>query len=65
MMSALGQKQTSEQVQVMSALPPKADIGTHSRDVCFVPLPDSALQHTGDVAVDTRCQYTYAAQEMR
>src|SRR5262249_7699830 len=27
-MSALGQKRTSEQVQSMSALPPKADIGT-------------------------------------
>src|SRR6516164_6663115 len=24
----------------MSALPPKADIGTHSRDVCFVPKAD-------------------------
>src|SRR6516164_4673943 len=23
-----------------SALPPKADIGTHSRDVCFVPKAD-------------------------
>ena len=27
-MSALGQKQTSEHFQSMSALPPKADIGT-------------------------------------
>jgi hypothetical protein len=27
-MSALGQKQTSAHVRVMSALPPKADIGT-------------------------------------
>src|SRR5262249_5485818 len=26
--------------RVMSALPPKADIGTHSRDVCFVPKAD-------------------------
>jgi hypothetical protein len=24
----------------MSALPPKADIGTHSRDICFVPKAD-------------------------
>jgi hypothetical protein len=27
LMSALGQKQTSEQLRAMSALPPKADIG--------------------------------------
>jgi hypothetical protein len=33
LMSALGQKQTSELVQPMSALPPKADIGTQLRDV--------------------------------
>src|SRR5262249_28837218 len=36
-MSALGQKQTSRYLQPMSALPPKADIGTQSRDVRFVP----------------------------
>ena len=35
--SALGQKQTSEVVQSISALPPKADIGTQPRDVRFVP----------------------------
>jgi hypothetical protein len=29
----LGQKQTSEGVEAMSALPPKADIETQSRDV--------------------------------
>jgi hypothetical protein len=40
-MSALGQKQTSERVQSMSALPPKADIGTQPRDVRFVPKADS------------------------
>src|SRR6516164_6157418 len=39
--SALGQKQTSEHDWIMSALPPIADIGTHSRDVCFVPKADS------------------------
>jgi len=32
-MSAMGQKQTSEQVRAMSALPPKADIGTQSWNV--------------------------------
>src|SRR5262249_43482327 len=36
-MSALGQKRTLEQVKAMSALLPKADIETQSRDVRFVP----------------------------
>ena len=36
-MSALGQKQTFRNVQPMSALPPKADIVRHDRDVRFVP----------------------------
>ena len=36
LMSALGQKQTSELVQSMSALPPKAGIGEHGCDVRFV-----------------------------
>src|SRR5215472_9907829 len=39
-MSGLGQKQTSGHVRAMSALPPKADIGTKPRDVCFVPKAD-------------------------
>src|SRR6516162_9609560 len=34
------QKQTSGKVRMMSALPPKADIGTQSSDVCFVPKAD-------------------------
>jgi hypothetical protein len=42
-MSALGQKQTSRLVGGMSALPPKADIETQSRDVRFVPEADIAL----------------------
>src|SRR5215469_12765404 len=37
LMSALGQKRTSEHFRSMSALPPKADIGTRSRDVRSVP----------------------------
>ena len=37
----MGQKQTSVHVRVMSALPPKADIGTQPRNVCFVPKADS------------------------
>ena len=32
-MSALGQKQTLKGARIMSALPPKADIGTQSRNV--------------------------------
>jgi len=37
LMSALGQKRTSQGISGMSALPPIADIGTQSRDVRFVP----------------------------
>jgi hypothetical protein len=40
-MSALGQKQTSRLVRVMSALPPKADIAECRRYVRFVPKADS------------------------
>ena len=39
-MSALGQKQTSVYVRVMSALPPKADMDQYGRDVRFVPKAD-------------------------
>jgi hypothetical protein len=39
-MSALGQKRTLERIQSMSALPPKADVDHHGRDVCFVPQGD-------------------------
>jgi len=34
------QKRTFERIGAMSALPPKADIGTQPRDVCFVPIAD-------------------------
>ena len=36
-MPALGQKRTLGRVHPMSALPPKADIGTQPRNVRFVP----------------------------
>jgi hypothetical protein len=39
-MSALGQKQTFKRVRPMSALPPKADIGTQLWNVRFVPRAD-------------------------
>jgi hypothetical protein len=41
-MSALGQKQTLGKVRLMSALPPKVDIGTQSWNVRFVPIADIA-----------------------
>jgi hypothetical protein len=40
LMSALGQKRTLGKVRLMSALPPKADIGTQSWNVRFVPKAD-------------------------
>jgi hypothetical protein len=45
-MSALGQKRTLEQVKAMSALLPKADIETQSRDVRFVPKADIGGRHS-------------------
>jgi hypothetical protein len=39
-MSALGQKQTSESVWMMSALSPRADIAEYDEDVRFVPKAD-------------------------
>jgi hypothetical protein len=42
LMSALGQKQTFRSVRAMSALPPKADMDHHGRDVRFVPIGDIA-----------------------
>jgi hypothetical protein len=43
-MSALGQKQTLQSMRAMSALPPKADIGTQSWNVRFVPKADIAAR---------------------
>ena len=39
-MSALGQKQTFALQNVMSALPPKADMCGAITNVCFVPIAD-------------------------
>ena len=47
-MPALGQKRTSEHVRVMSAIAPKADIGTQPLNVRFVPKADIA-QRDGHV----------------
>jgi len=43
-MTALGQKQTRRGQIVMSALPPKADIGRRQLDVRFVPKADISLK---------------------
>ena len=40
LMSALGQKQTSDWRLLMSALPPMADIAERNQRVGFVPIPD-------------------------
>ena len=45
-MSALGQKRTLEHVRAMSALPPKADIGTQSWNVRFVPKADIGVVYS-------------------
>jgi hypothetical protein len=45
LMSALGQKRTSKRVRVMSALLPKADIGTHAANVRFVPKAELNAIH--------------------
>src|SRR6516162_1011477 len=51
-MSAQGEKRTSRQVRAMSALSPKADIGTQPRNVRFVPKADIGLSlSTGSTAV--------------
>jgi len=42
-MSALGHKRTLKRLHPMSALPPKADIIQHDRDVRFVPKADIDL----------------------
>jgi hypothetical protein len=61
-MSALGQKQTSAHVRVMSALPPKADMDRACRDVRFVPKADvephkkiNPLTDTDTAAFLTQC----------
>jgi hypothetical protein len=59
-MSALGQKQTWRSENVMSALPPKADIVERDKDVCFVPKADiaSALSNVRPRrAENSNCSY--------
>src|SRR5262249_14682736 len=54
-MSALGHKRTLKCLHPMSALPPKADIGTKPRNVRFVPIADMAfITQTPDLMNTTR-----------
>src|SRR5262245_16251456 len=55
-MSALGHKRTFTHLQPMSALPPKADIGTQPRNVRFVPKADifQAIEFRSMAAGETR-----------
>src|SRR5215472_11048742 len=52
--SALGHKQTKRHYGAMSALPPKADKGQTSRDVCFVPLADIAAKSSAQLSSMSR-----------
>ena len=49
-MSALGHKQTYAVQNVMSALPPKADMCSATRDVRFVPIADIVRLHPDPLA---------------
>ena len=49
-LSALGQKQTFTVQNGMSALPPKVDMCSATRDVCFVPLADICSANFGSPA---------------
>jgi hypothetical protein len=51
-----GSKATLKRLHPMSALPPKADIGTHSSDVCFVPKADIVVcRHRLETAPHNLC----------
>ena len=50
-MSALGQKRTLSDISAMSALPPKADIGSTCQDVRFVPKADIPRRSEGRMSL--------------
>jgi hypothetical protein len=54
-MSALGQKQTRAVQQVMSALPPKADMCDATTDVRFGPIADIPSRYGAEGACDAAC----------
>src|SRR6516164_8914445 len=67
-MSALGQKRTSEHFQSMSALPPKAEIGTQSWNVRFVPKADicsAAIYDLLEQVLTYFCQQVARAVRLR
>jgi hypothetical protein len=54
LMSALGQKQTYAVQNVMSTLPPKADMCSAPALVCFGPIADSCTAAKFDNLVDVQ-----------
>ena len=60
-MSALGQKQTFAVQNVMSALPPKADICSALGHVRFVPIADIRLFDDRIGAYSDRCSHEFFA----
>jgi hypothetical protein len=60
-MSALGQKQTSRHLQPMSALPPKADMDQHGRDVRFVPKAGMPALALGSYRLSVRVRFRLAS----
>jgi hypothetical protein len=49
----------------MSALPPKADIGTQSWNVCFVPKADMEVHSSTSSAIALGCSDYASASTMR
>jgi hypothetical protein len=68
LMSALGQKRTLGKVQLMSALPPKADIRCRDRYVRFVPKADicsAAIRDLLEQVLTNFCQQVARAVRLR
>jgi len=61
-MSALGQKQTFGLRNMMSALPPKADIAERDWDVRFVPKADIPLLFDHLVSTNSKCGGDFEAK---
>jgi len=57
LMSALSQKRTLGHLRAMSALPPKADIGTRWRNVRYVPGTDIARVFRE--SLDAACPFSW------
>ena len=62
-MSALGQKQTFGLFIAMSALPPKADIGSRDPDVRYVPKADNVQRNKKQAIRPPRRQMQEALSE--